>query len=53
MPIHRGKDKKGPFYQWGNRNKYYYKSNDSKSRNNAKSKAYKQAKAIFSTGYKK
>ena len=29
MPVHRGKDSKGPFYQWGGEGKkYHYKSGD-------------------------
>lgn len=53
MPIHRGKDIKGLFYQWGRQKKYYYKANNIKSRNEAKKKATKQAIAIYSSGYKK
>jgi len=41
----QGKDSKGTFYQWGNQKKYYYKSGDKKSREKAKEKAYKQARA--------
>jgi hypothetical protein len=53
MPVHRGKDAKGPFYQWGNRAKYYYKPGDAKSRNDAYAKASAQAKAIFAHGWAK
>ena len=28
MPIHRGRDSNGPYYQWGTQKKYYYKSGD-------------------------
>lgn len=51
MPVHRGKDKKGPFYQWGSQKKYYYISNNSLSRKKAKDKAYKQGIAIYANGY--
>lgn len=47
MPIKRSKDSKGPYYQYGNSKKYYYKSGDSKSRKKAKRKAIKQAQAIL------
>jgi hypothetical protein len=53
MPIHRGSDSKGSFYQWGNSGKkYYYKSGNKKSREIAKSKAKKQAIAIYASGWK-
>lgn len=51
MPIHTGKDKNGPFVQWGHQKKYYYKLNNKNSFNIAKSKAEKQMKAIFANGY--
>lgn len=53
MPIHTGNDSKGPFVQWGNQKKYHYKANDKKSLSAAKSKAKKQMKAIYASGYKK
>jgi len=52
MPIHRGKDSKGPFYQWGHRKKYYYKSGNKKSRERAKKLATQQMRAIFASGYR-
>ncbi len=52
MPIHRGIDSSGPYYQWGTRKKYYYKSGNKRSRESAKKRAIKQMKAIFSSGYK-
>jgi len=52
MPIHRGQDSKGPFYQWGHQKKYYYKSGDTKSRNKALDKAKKQMVAIYASGYR-
>jgi len=46
MPIHRGRDTKGPFYQWGEEKKYYYVANDVKSRDKAYQRALTQARAI-------
>jgi hypothetical protein len=46
MPVHRGKDIRGPFYQYGHQHKYYYTANDSKSREAAKKAAEKQGRAI-------
>jgi len=51
MPIHLGKDSKGTFVQWGHQKKYHYKANNKQSLANAKSRAKKQMKAIFSSGY--
>jgi len=49
MPIHRGRDSKGSFYQWGQQKKYYYISGNKKSREQAKEKARKQAIAIYAS----
>ena len=46
MPIHRGYDKKGCFWQWGSQKKYYYKCSNKKSRRKSKKKAIKQMVAI-------
>lgn len=46
MPVHRGHDSKGPFYQWGNQHKYYYKSGSTVSRKKALERARKQGVAI-------
>lgn len=47
MPIHRGKDSKGPYYQYGETGKkYHYISNDKLSRDKAYEKALKQTQAI-------
>lgn len=51
MPIHRGKDKNGCYYQWGHRTKYYYTCNNKRSRENAKKKATKQMIAIYASGW--
>jgi len=46
MPIHRGKDIKGSYYQYGNQHRYYYTSGNAHSRAIAKMKAMIQARAI-------
>lgn len=47
MPVKRGKDKDGPYYQWGESGKKYrYESGDAESRSRAKAKARKQGQAI-------
>lgn len=51
MPVHRGIDSKGPYYQWGNQKKYYYKSANEQSRNIAKTKAERQGKAVYATKF--
>lgn len=49
MPIRRGEDSKGPYYQYGESGaKYHYEAGDKSSRERAKSKAQKQAAAIKS-----
>lgn len=53
MPVRRGKDADGPFYQWGdNGKKYRYTAGDEKARKQAKSKAGKQGQAAHAAGYK-
>jgi hypothetical protein len=46
MPIHRGTDSKGSFYQYGEKKKYYYKTGSKRSREIAKAKCAKQELAI-------
>lgn len=46
MPVHRGRDTNGCFYQYGNLKKYYYTCGDAKSRMESKKKAIKQMVAI-------
>lgn len=47
MPLHRRKDSKGPYFIWGEHGKrYYYKSGNVRSRELARSKAMRQARAI-------
>jgi hypothetical protein len=53
MPVHNGKDAKGPYYQWGNSGKkYYYVSGNKQSRENAKKKSHQQAVAIHAHGWR-
>ena len=53
MPVHRSRDSKGPYYQWGNHGKkYYYTANSVKSRENAKKKAGRQGAAAHAHGYR-
>ena len=47
MPVQRGKDKDGAYYQWGESGKKYrYETGDEKSREAAKKKAAKQGQAV-------
>ena len=47
MPVRRGEDSQGPYYQWGKSGKkYHYKKGDKRSRKSAKAKAKKQGRAI-------
>lgn len=52
MPVVRGQDKNGFYYRFGSQKKYYYISNNPKSREMAKRKAIKQGIAIYSSGWK-
>jgi hypothetical protein len=53
MPVHRGSDSKGPYYQWGDSGKKYpYQAGEKKSRDSAKQKATKQGQAARASGYK-
>lgn len=53
MPVRRGNDGHGPFYQWGNSGKrYYYVSNNPASRERARRRAEAQAAAIYSSGWR-
>lgn len=46
MPVHRGWDKSGCYYQWGNHGrKYYYTAGDAVSRNDAQARAERQGRA--------
>lgn len=51
MPVHRGYDSIGYYYQWGNSGKrYYYIHGNVKSENAARNKSNKQARAIYASG---
>jgi hypothetical protein len=46
VPVHRGKDGDGPFYQWGDHGKRYrYEPGDRTSRERAKAEAARQGQA--------
>lgn len=52
MPVHRSKDSKGPYYQWGDAGKkYHYEAGNEESRERAKQKAKRQGKAAHAAGY--
>ena len=52
MPVHRGKDGDGPFYQWGDHGKRYrYESGDRTSRERARTRAARQGQAAHAHGY--
>lgn len=53
MPVHRGSDGSGPYYQWGKSGKkYHYTAGEKKSRDAAKQQATKQGQAARASGYK-
>jgi hypothetical protein len=53
MPVHRGQDSRGPFYQWGDSGKrYHYMAGNAESRNRAKKSATRQGQAARAHGYK-
>lgn len=53
MPVRRGEDSKGPYYQWGESGKKYrYTAGDKSSRERAKRKAERQGRAIRASGYR-
>ncbi len=52
MPVHRGQDSKGPYYQWGSQKKYYYKPGSPASRVRARQKAHAQGRAIRARGWR-
>lgn len=48
MPVNRGYDLKGHFYQWGSKGKrYYYVMGQADSMKQAYNKAMRQGKAII------
>lgn len=53
MPVRRGKDSNGPYYQWGDSGrKYHYEPGNKSARDRAKAKAEKQGRAARASGYK-
>jgi len=52
MPIHRERDERGPYFQWGHATKYYYIPGDKRSRERAYGRAVRQAQAIYAHGYR-
>jgi predicted alpha-1,6-mannanase (GH76 family) len=50
MPVHRGVDDKGSYFQWGKQKKYYYTPGNARSRMLAKRKALLQGGAIMVWG---
>lgn len=54
MPVKRGIDYNGSYFQWGNSgHKYYFISNNKKSRDIAYKKALKQGRAISISKFKR
>lgn len=52
MPVRRGRDSKGPYYQWGEHGKRYrYEPGDRDGREKAKRAAAKQGQAAHARGY--
>ncbi len=52
MPVHRGKDSKGPFYQWGGEGKkYHYTSGNKSSRDAAKKKDWAKPTPVWTKWY--
>jgi hypothetical protein len=52
MPVKRGRDKNGPYYQWGDSGKkYHYAVGDKAGRERAKQRASKQGQAAHARGY--
>ena len=53
MPVRRGKDGDGPYYQWGESGKKYrYESGNKSSREKAKANAERQGRAARASGYR-
>ncbi|HEX6312474.1 MAG TPA: hypothetical protein VF152_12735 [Acidimicrobiia bacterium] len=53
MPVQRGRDRDGPYYQWGDSGKrYHYSSGDARSRSRAKQQATRQGRAARARGYR-
>jgi hypothetical protein len=53
MSVRRRRDRKGPYYQWGDSGrKYRYTARDPRSRERAKQHATKQGQAAHAHGYR-
>ena len=53
MPVHRGVDREGPYYQWGGHGKKYrYEAGNPPSREQAKRKAERQGQAAHAHGFR-
>ena len=53
MPVHRGRDSQGSYYQWGSRGaKYYYEPGNVQCRANAYRRALRQGQAAYAHGYR-
>lgn len=52
MPIHKGHDTSGKYYQWGDHGKKYYYGNIHGSEEEARKKAVTQMRAAFHNGYR-
>ncbi|MGH8986563.1 MAG: hypothetical protein ACRDY6_22210 [Acidimicrobiia bacterium] len=53
MPVRRSRDRKGPYYQWGDSGKrYHYRAGDPRSRDRAKEQATRQGHAAHAHGYR-
>ncbi len=50
MPVRRGQDSQGPYYQWGSGRKYHYTAGNPRSRNAARAKAERQGRAARAAG---
>jgi hypothetical protein len=52
MPVKHGRDKDGPYYQWGDSGKkYHYPARDKAARDRARAQASKQGQAAHARGY--
>ena len=53
MPVVRGRDVTGPYFQWGaHGRKYRYVAGDTTGREEAKAKAKTQGTAAYANGYR-
>lgn len=52
MPVHRGHDYYGWYYQWGSHGHKYYYTPDRLSKDKARAQAIKQGRAAHARGYR-